>query len=251
MSLLGRCQTTVIKSCNRDLARDKGLLFPPIPLPCCHHLTRPPAHAAPPASHSPPAGSAGAGSWRWRHAGLSRPPPPPAPQHPRGCRDKGTERDDIRIGLLGQERLSCAPPVGRQPVHAGITLASVPLGQCPCLQRPVAPVRGLLRDFLGNILEMQTAAMRSQRGPRTPGPHQPSTNKNLPKDWRTFANRSERGKWLLLTQLQGGLHPHGPQAFPLTRSAGHIPPHQSCTSHCPPGWPPASPGAWGQQEPSP
>lgn len=41
----------------------------------------------------------------------------------------------------------------------------------------------------------------------------------------------EQGKYLLLTQLQGGLYPHGPQAFPLTHSAGHIPPQQSWGAH--------------------
>lgn len=50
-------------------------------------------------------------------------------------------------------------------------LAAVPLGQLPCLQCLVAPVRGLLRDFQGNLLETQTVAVRPQWGAGTPGSH--------------------------------------------------------------------------------
>lgn len=114
MSLLTKCQTTIIKSCNRDLARGKGLWCPASPpfLPAphfCQPLTRPPAPAASPTSCSLPASSAGAGSWCWRLAVLSRPPPPPAPPCPRGCRDKDTQRDDTKTGLLGKEQPSHSP----------------------------------------------------------------------------------------------------------------------------------------------
>ena len=40
---------------------------------------------------------------------LSQPPPPPELRHPCGCRDKGTQRDDIGIGLLGKEWPSHTP----------------------------------------------------------------------------------------------------------------------------------------------
>lgn len=38
-------------------------------------------------------------------------------------------------------------------------------------------------------------------------------------------------KYLLLTQLQGGLYLHGPQAVLLTHFSGHIPPQQSWEAH--------------------
>lgn len=72
------------------------------------------------------------------------------------------------------------PRLGRQPP---LPVQVLPLGQSSSLQCPAAPVCGLLWDFLGNLLGMQTAALRPWQGAGAPRPCQPSTTKNLPKGW--------------------------------------------------------------------
>lgn len=142
-------------------------------LPHCQLLTRPPAPTVPPVPLSPPAASSGAHGWCWRHPVLSSLLPPPVLQYPHACRDKGTWGGVTGTGLcvLASDRVRlCASLFLPRPTMSvcqeGPSTAVVPvvpnlpLCQHPRLRCPAAPVGGQQGDLLGNLLAMQTTAVR-------------------------------------------------------------------------------------------
>lgn len=171
---LGRCQIPVTQSCNREPARGEGLLVVPSLLPAPH-----------PASSSRCTSRAVFPSSRFLRSSEL------ALEALRALLTTASTCATESLWLQGQghpERgyQDWPPSKGVPPLHPCLgwqpllPVQVLPLGQSPSLQCPVAPVRGLLWDFLGNLLGKKTAALRRQDPWTLPAQHH---QEHPPKGW--------------------------------------------------------------------